>query len=63
MESENVATIKPLVAINLGITIIPLPAVLAEAHRKELHYVSIQDYNLTRQIGLASQSWTSGLRL
>lgn len=52
MESESVATIKPLVAINLGITIIPLPAVLAEARRKELHYVHIRDYSLTRQIGL-----------
>jgi DNA-binding transcriptional LysR family regulator len=53
MESENVATIKPLVAINLGVTIIPLPAVLAETRRKELHCVHIRDCSLTRQIGLA----------
>lgn len=54
MESESVATIKPLVQINLGISIMPLRAVAADARRKELHYLCIQDERLVRQIGLVS---------
>ena len=55
MDSENVATIKALVEINLGITIVPLRAVTAERKRKELHYLRISDYRLQRQIGLVFQ--------
>jgi len=55
MDSENVATIKALVEINLGITIVPLRAVTEERKRKELHYLRISDYRLQRQIGLVFQ--------
>ncbi len=55
MESESVATIKPLVAVNLGITIIPLRAVQAEAARGELHYLRIRDHSFKREIGLVFQ--------
>ncbi|MFN0166809.1 MAG: LysR family transcriptional regulator [Bryobacteraceae bacterium] len=52
MESESVATIKPLVQIDLGVSILPLRAVIHEAERKELHYLRIGDYDLSREIGL-----------
>jgi DNA-binding transcriptional LysR family regulator len=52
MEAENVATIKPLVKIDLGISIIPYPAVAEETKRRELHCLRIRDYKLTRQVGL-----------
>ncbi len=52
MESDSVATIKPLVAANLGASILPLRAVRQDAKRGELHYVRISDYQLTREIGL-----------
>ncbi len=52
MESESVATIKPLVRINLGVSILPLRAVAVEAKRGELHYLRIQNEKLTRDIGL-----------
>ncbi len=52
MESENVATIKPLVRINLGVSLLPLRSVLAEARRGELHYVRIRDEKIMRDIGL-----------
>jgi len=52
MEAENVATIKPLVKINLGISIIPFAAVAEETKRRELHCLRIRDYKLTRQVGL-----------
>jgi DNA-binding transcriptional LysR family regulator len=52
MESESVATIKPLVRINLGISLLPLRAVLPEKRRGELHYVKISDKRLFREIGL-----------
>lgn len=55
MESESVATIKPLVQINLGMSILPLSSVVAEARRGELHYLHIGDYKLTREIGLVFQ--------
>lgn len=55
MEAGNVATIRPLVRANLGVTIIPLPAVLEEAARGELHYLRISDHKLTRQLGLVLQ--------
>jgi DNA-binding transcriptional LysR family regulator len=52
MESENVATIKPLVKIDLGISIIPLRSVADELKRKELHCLGIRDHKVTRQVGL-----------
>jgi DNA-binding transcriptional LysR family regulator len=52
MESESVATIKPLVQIDLGISILPQRAVAADTARKELHALTISDYELTREIGL-----------
>ena len=55
MESESVATIKPLVRINLGISLLPFPAVAAEVKRGELHYLRIRDARLTRNIGLVVQ--------
>ena len=54
MVSENVATIKPLVRINLGISLLPLPAVAIEARRGELHYLRIRGERLTRDIGLVT---------
>lgn len=52
MEAENVALIRPLVKINLGISIMPLRSVSEELERKELHCLRIQNYKLTRQVGL-----------
>jgi LysR family transcriptional regulator, cyn operon transcriptional activator len=52
MEAENIATIKPLVKIDLGITIIPYPAVVEETKRQELHCLRIIDHKVLRQIGL-----------
>lgn len=51
-EADDVATIKPLVKINLGITIIPLRAVEEEIRRGEFHYLRIRGCNLRRQLGL-----------
>ncbi len=52
MESENVATIKPLVRIDLGITIIPHRAIADEVKRKELHCLRIRNHRLSRQVGI-----------
>jgi DNA-binding transcriptional LysR family regulator len=52
MESENIASIKPLVRVNLGVSILPLAAVAAEAKRGELAYLRLADEPLTRDIGL-----------
>lgn len=52
MESDNVATIKPLIKINLGVTIIPLRAVADEVKRKELHCLRVRGYDLRRHLGL-----------
>jgi DNA-binding transcriptional LysR family regulator len=52
MEAENVAMIKPLVKIDLGISIIPLRAVAEEVRRGELHVLRIKDFKPVRQIGL-----------
>jgi DNA-binding transcriptional LysR family regulator len=52
MESESVASIKPLVRINLGVSILPLAAVAAEAKRGELVYLRLTDKPFTRDIGL-----------
>ena len=52
MESENIASIKPLVRVNLGVSILPLAAVAAEAKRGELSYLRLVDEPLTRDIGL-----------
>ena len=51
MESETVAMIKPLVQINLGVSILPLPAVIPEVRRGELHYLRFRE-KLKRDIGL-----------
>jgi DNA-binding transcriptional LysR family regulator len=52
MEAENVATIKPLVKIDLGISIIPLRSMADELKRGELHCLRIQNHKVTRQVGL-----------
>ncbi len=52
MEAENVALIKPLVKIDLGISIIPLRSVYEELQRGELHCLSIVNHKLVRQVGL-----------
>jgi DNA-binding transcriptional LysR family regulator len=52
MESESVATIKPLVQVNLGIGLLPLRAVLPESRRGELHCLRLRDARLYREIGL-----------
>jgi DNA-binding transcriptional LysR family regulator len=52
MESESVATIKPLVRINLGVSLLPRRAVLPEVRRGELQYAKISDEKLFREIGL-----------
>jgi DNA-binding transcriptional LysR family regulator len=52
MEAENVALIKPLVKIDLGISIIPVRSVSEELQRGELHCLKIKDHRLTRQVGL-----------
>jgi DNA-binding transcriptional LysR family regulator len=55
MEAESIATIKPLVKIDLGISLIPLPAVADELKRKELHCLRIRNHKVTRQVGLVYQ--------
>ena len=52
MESENVATIKPLVRINLGVALLPLRSVSAEAKHGELHFLRIRDEKIVREVGL-----------
>ncbi len=52
MESESVATIKPLVQVNLGVSILPLPSVTAEVKRGELTYLRLAGEKLIREIGL-----------
>jgi DNA-binding transcriptional LysR family regulator len=52
MEAENVALIKPLVKIDLGISIIPLRSVSEELERGELHCLKIKNRRLIRQVGL-----------
>jgi DNA-binding transcriptional LysR family regulator len=52
MEIENVAMIKPLVKIDMGMSIIPLRSVAEELKRKELHSLRIRDHRVTRQVGL-----------
>ncbi len=52
MEAENVELIKPLVRIDLGISIVPARAVSAEASRGELQTLEIQGHRLTRRQGL-----------
>lgn len=52
MEAENVALIKPLVKIDLGISIIPLRSVSEELQRGELHCLKIKNHRLIRQVGL-----------
>lgn len=52
METENVATIKPLVRINLGVSMIPFRSVAEEVRRRELHCLRIRNHKVTRQVGL-----------
>ena len=52
MESESVATIKPLVRLNLGVSLLPMAAVAAEAKRGELIYLRLADHRFTRDIGI-----------
>jgi DNA-binding transcriptional LysR family regulator len=52
MEAENVAAIKPLVKLDLGVSIIPLRAVAEELKRKELHYLRIRNHHVIRQVGI-----------
>jgi LysR family cyn operon transcriptional activator len=52
MEIENVAMIKPLIKIDMGISIIPLSAVVEELKRKELHCLRIRGRRIARQMGL-----------
>lgn len=55
MEAENVAIMKPFVKANLGICIVPLPSVVDELKREELHYLRIRDHKLTREIGVVHE--------
>lgn len=55
MEAESIATIKPLVSIDIGITILPLLGATEESKRHQLHCLRIRDYKLTRQLGLVYQ--------
>lgn len=52
MEAENVALIKPLVKIDLGISIVPIRAVAEELQRGELHCLRIKSHKLIRRVGL-----------
>jgi len=52
MEAEHVTTIKPLVKIDLGISIIPFRAIVDEVKRKELHYLRIRNYKVVREVGI-----------
>jgi DNA-binding transcriptional LysR family regulator len=52
MEAENVALIKPLVKIDLGISIIPSRSVAEELERGELHSLKIRNHKIIRQVGL-----------
>lgn len=52
MEAENVALIKPLVKIDLGIGIVPLRSIAEELQRGELHCLRIKNRRLVRQVGL-----------
>jgi DNA-binding transcriptional LysR family regulator len=55
MEPDNIGTIKSLVKINLGISIIPFHSIGEEVKRREIHYLKIRNYKITRQLGLAYQ--------
>src|SRR5690606_3353353 len=59
MEAENVATIKPLVRINLGISILPLRSVVEEIEQGELIYLKIADSSLVREQGLVLHKTSS----
>jgi DNA-binding transcriptional LysR family regulator len=52
MEAENVALIKPLVKVGLGISIIPLHSAYEELERKDLHCLKILNHKIARQVGL-----------
>ena len=55
MEVDNIVSIKPLVRRNLGIAIMPLPAIAEDVKRGDLHCLKIQDCELTRKLGLVTQ--------
>jgi len=52
IEMEHINAIKTLVEVGLGISIIPLPALIPESQHGNLHYIRIRDYDLTREIGV-----------
>jgi len=52
LELDNVETIKQAVEINTGISILPLPAVLAEVERGTLCRIEVTDPVLMRPLGL-----------
>lgn len=52
---DNALSIKPLVKSNLGVTVLPLPVVIDETKRGELHYLTISQLKLTRQLGVVTQ--------
>ena len=54
MELENVEITKPLVAIGLGISIIPYPAVVKDGENKSLYYRRIQGRRIYRELGWVS---------
>jgi DNA-binding transcriptional LysR family regulator len=55
MESDNVATIMPLVRANLGVSLLPRPYVLHEVRRGDIHYLRINGERPFRDIGLVFQ--------
>jgi DNA-binding transcriptional LysR family regulator len=52
MELPNFSTIKPLVEINLGISIAPLGEVAKEVEEHRLHVLRIKGIRLERELGL-----------
>lgn len=52
MAAENVATMKPLIQINLGVGLLPYRSVQDAADRQKLHVLRIRDYALTRDQGI-----------
>lgn len=55
MESEHMATITPFVAVNLGVSLLPLSAVLFNFQKEKLHYLRITDKPLWRQSAIVLQ--------
>jgi len=51
MELQNVEIIKPLVENGLGVSIVPLPAVMRDVPRRSLHYRRIKGRKMYRELG------------